>query len=843
MARIPLPWVSVFVGLLCGTLAWLIVEPFQTRELGNFFQEDLEERLEARAADTRRRFEYFLTDLDRATCNFAQNWRLVRYVHSPRWQQSEEKTFIYFNEPSPWMEQGLPLLGSVQPSHLLLLDLEGNPREIYHQQDQPFPIDQALDLYNEQLHAVTSILWQKPYFITWAVVAQGAQEKRAILMLVTPITEDFLIASQQYAGLDGIVIGLFEGDQQRLLVSSDRNQVIANSQLEDWRDEYLITSQALAYYLAPDSNVQFFTFISRSRLVAKLEPILASLRQERFFEALVYVAAFTITFFLISSRLSHILRRISTFGHNALGIEQSNPGRGNQLLLLEQRLQELFMQVSYVKDETKVAQEHRIRESEALKGALLENSLDPIITVDNKGLIIEANLTAEESFGYSREQLLGNPLDLLVIHPKDHQQIREMLARCREQDLPQIVCRAQRLLSVDAYGSEKPVECSVMPIQLKERTVFTIYLRDISEREKAERRIQSLAKFTSENPSPVLRVNGKGVIIYANNASDPLLSYWGCDRGQTLPLYWRNLVFDALQDGVNREYEINLEEQIFSVLMVPVRELEYANLYGRDITQVRNAEQQSRQHQSELVHVCRLSTMGEMATGLAHELNQPLSAIVNFSNGCVRRLQSGIGGEAELVGALAQITAQAERAGEIIKRLRTLVGKRPQQHSVVNVNHLVLEVISFVEYVAVKHHVEVVLQLSKEPIPAQLDLVQIEQVLLNLVRNAIDAMKLVDVDRRKLELETRRVGDGQVEILVRDTGPGIPPDTIEHLFDAFFSTKESGMGMGLPISRKIVESHSGMISATSEPGKGAEFRVLLPSDPSLELAGNINHEQ
>jgi C4-dicarboxylate-specific signal transduction histidine kinase len=292
-----------------------------------------------------------------------------------------------------------------------------------------------------------------------------------------------------------------------------------------------------------------------------------------------------------------------------------------------------------------------------------------------------------------------------------------------------------------------------------------------------------------------------------------------------------------MQDGTNREYEINLEERIFSLLTVPILELDYANLYGRDITQVRTAEQQSRQHQSELVHVCRLSTMGEMATGLAHELNQPLSAIVNFASGCVRRLQTGMGGEAELVGAMAQITVQAERAGEIIKRLRALVGKRPQEHSVVNLNHLVLEVASFVEYVAEKNHVDVTLKLSQGPLPAELDLVQIEQVLLNLVRNAIGAMTQVDIDRRKLELVTQKIGEDQVEVLVKDTGPGIPEENLEHLFDAFFSTKESGMGMGLPISRKIIEAHRGQISATSEPGRGAVFRVVLPSDPNLKLVG------
>lgn len=837
LSRIPLPLISVFVGLVCGLVAWLIIDPIQGRELGGIFQSELETRVEFRAADTRRRFEHFLLDLDWATHSLAQNWRLVSHVYSEEWEQSAEKPIVHFNEPIPWMEPDFPFLGSVEPSHMILMDLDGKPREVYHRQDQPFPIDRAIDLYTGQPKGVTTTLWQTPYFISWAEIIHDTEDKRAIIMLVMPIDELFLNTSQQFSGLNGIIIGLFDGDQQRLLSSSDRHKVWSTSQLEDWREKYLVTSQALAIYQSPDRNIQFFTLVSRAKMESKIAQILASVRRERIFEAIVYVVAFTLTFFLISSRLTHTLRRISSYCHNALGIEQVVPKQGNQLMLLESNLMDLFQQVSYARGETQVEQELRIRESEALKSAFFDTSLDPIITVDNKGFIIESNTTAVETFGFSREQMLGRALDEMVIHPKDRPHIRQLLTRCRQQSVLPSLCKSQKILGVDAHGKEKPLACSVMPIQLKERTVFTIYLRDITESEKAERQIQSLAKFTSENPSPVVRINNRGVIIYANFASEPLLHYWGCERGQTLPLYWRNLVFEALEDGLNREYEINLEGQIISLLLAPVLELDYVNLYGRDITQVRTAEQQSRQHQSELVHVCRVSTMGEMATGLAHELNQPLAAIVNFASGCVRRLQSGTGGEAELVEALAQINVQAERASEIIKRLRTLVGKRPHEHAVVNLNHLVLEVASFVEYVAEKHHVDVVLHLHEGGLPVEVDLVQIEQVLLNLVRNAIDAMKQVDMDQRKLELITRRLGENQMEVLVRDTGPGIRADVMDQLFDAFFSTKESGMGMGLSISRKIIESHHGQISATSEAGKGAEFSVVLPSNPNLQLVG------
>ncbi|MCG7935179.1 MAG: ATP-binding protein, partial [Candidatus Thiodiazotropha taylori] len=178
-----------------------------------------------------------------------------------------------------------------------------------------------------------------------------------------------------------------------------------------------------------------------------------------------------------------------------------------------------------------------------------------------------------------------------------------------------------------------------------------------------------------------------------------------------------------------------------------------------------------------------------------------------------------------------------ERAGEIIKRLRTLVGKRPQEHEVVNLNHLVLEVASFIEFEANRQNVEVILELSEGVLPVEVDLVQIEQVMLNLVRNAIDAMKQVDQNQRRLVLKTGRMSSREVQVLVQDSGSGIPEQTQKHLFDAFFSTKKSGMGMGLPISQKIMQDHKGMIEVESEYGHGATFRLVLPSDPTIELPG------
>jgi PAS domain S-box-containing protein len=655
-------------------------------------------------------------------------------------------------------------------------------------------------------------------------------------MLVVEIDNHFLAESQQSVVNVGIVIALLDTDTQQLIISSEPEQVFSATPLDVWSERYLMTSQALVGYQGADQNLLFTTLMSREATARTLQNITLLAQHDRLIATLVYIAAFSMAFYLISAKISHVLQRISRFGQQALGIQQPVVRQGNQLLQLEAWVKAFFRQVIEARERLRQQQQERLEESEAFKSALFDNSMDSIITLDDQGRVIEVNGTAKRIFGYDRERLLDQRFDEVALHADDRGRYRYMLRSCVSNG-DERACRSQPMTAITDNGEERAVECSVISIRLPHQTVFNVYLRDVTGQKQAAREIASLAKLASENPSPVLRSNQRGVIVYANAASQPLLDYWGCERGQTLPIYWQNQVASTLSRGVAEEFEIAFDDQVYSLQLAPVRELEYVNLYARDITQMRKAEIQSRQHQSELVHVCRLSTMGEMSTGLAHELNQPLAAIVNFASGCMRRIQSGVGGEAELLGAMAQITTQAERAGEIIKRLRAMVSKRPQEHEVVNLNFILLEVASFTEFEANRHRVEVTLELSDEGLPVKVDLVQIEQVLLNLVRNAIDAMKVVTSLERKLLLKTRRIDPHRVEVVVKDNGPGISEDAVEHLFDAFFSTKESGMGMGLPISKKIVEAHNGELAVETSLGEGAAFHVVLPSDPALELTG------
>jgi C4-dicarboxylate-specific signal transduction histidine kinase len=219
--------------------------------------------------------------------------------------------------------------------------------------------------------------------------------------------------------------------------------------------------------------------------------------------------------------------------------------------------------------------------------------------------------------------------------------------------------------------------------------------------------------------------------------------------------------------------------------------------------------------------------MGEVATGMAHELNQPLSAIVNYAKGASRRLQGGMLDTEPLVEAMRQISAQAQRAGEIIRRLRALVGKQAPVRSVVDLNYMVREVCGFLEFETGKLALRIELDLAEGEIPVNVDLVQIEQVLLNLVRNALDALEDKPAEERHLAIFTL-VRGAEAVVGVADNGPGIAAERMAHLFDPFYTTKETGMGMGLAISQTIIDDHGGEIRAESEPGRGTVFHVHLP---------------
>ncbi len=244
-----------------------------------------------------------------------------------------------------------------------------------------------------------------------------------------------------------------------------------------------------------------------------------------------------------------------------------------------------------------------------------------------------------------------------------------------------------------------------------------------------------------------------------------------------------------------------------------------------DITERRRAEETLRKTQAELAHVTRVTTLGEMTASIAHEVNQPLAAVVNNASACLRWLAASNQDEARQSAAL--IVADAHRASEIIGRIRAFVTKAPPQKAWLNINETILEVLALARSEVQGNRVSLQTHLSDD-VPLILgDRIQLQQVILNLINNAIEAMSGAVDGPRELQVGSAKDQSQGVRVAVRDSGPGLDPKSLDHLFTAFFTTKPQGMGMGLAISRSIIEAHGGRLWASPNDGPGATFQFTL----------------
>jgi PAS domain S-box-containing protein len=265
----------------------------------------------------------------------------------------------------------------------------------------------------------------------------------------------------------------------------------------------------------------------------------------------------------------------------------------------------------------------------------------------------------------------------------------------------------------------------------------------------------------------------------------------------------------------------------------PSAEMGYYIGITMDITERKQAEQEReklRQLEADLAHINRVNMMGELAAALAHEIKQPITAAVTNAGACVRFLEMERPDILEAREAASGTVGCATRAAEIIDRVRALFKKTAPQWEPVNINELIREIALLLQNEIRRHSVAVHLGLAENLPEVMADRVQLQQVLMNLMLNAIEAMQGVSAH---LEINSQRTDDGQLLIAVSDTGLGLPTEKADQIFDAFFTTKPQGTGMGLAISRSIVESHGGRLWASSNSGRGATFRFTLPCEESL----------
>ena len=245
--------------------------------------------------------------------------------------------------------------------------------------------------------------------------------------------------------------------------------------------------------------------------------------------------------------------------------------------------------------------------------------------------------------------------------------------------------------------------------------------------------------------------------------------------------------------------------------------------------ELRQANETLRERETELAHVTRVMTLGELTASIAHEVNQPLAAIVTNGNACLRWLGGQQPNFVEARSAVERIIKDSYRASEVISRIRSLVKKTPPRNDLVDLNEVILEVLALAQNQARRNRVHLKQELADGLPPVLGDRVQLQQVILNLIINGLEAIANSKDAERELSISSGKDESNNLIVAVRDSGAGLDAANLEHVFDAFFTTKPDGMGMGLAISRTIIESHGGRLWATSNSARGAVFQFTLPA--------------
>ena len=482
------------------------------------------------------------------------------------------------------------------------------------------------------------------------------------------------------------------------------------------------------------------------------------------------------------------------------------------------------------------------------QAGLLDLTHDTVFVRDMNDVIIYWNRGAEELYEWKKTEAVGKISHQLMqtIFPKPLEEITAELARTGRWEGELVHTRKDGTQAIVASRWSVQRDARDRPVATLETN------NDITERKQAEEALRRSDAYLTE--AQRLSLTGSfGWKVSSGELfwSEETFRIFGYDRTTkpSLELIMqrthptdiarvRQLIDRASRDGRDWELEHQLlmpDGSIKSVHVVAraVRdELGSVEFVGAimDVSAAKRAELELRHAQAELAHISRVTALGELTASIAHEVNQPITGVVTGAEAALRWLGAKPPNLDEVRKVLGQIVKDGMRAGDVIYRIRALIKKAPPRMARVDVNEAVLDVITLTRSELLRHGVSLQTELATGLPLIKGDRVQLQQVILNLTLNAVEAMSGVDEGAREMRIGTGREASNGVLVSVRDLGPGLDPRNVDRLFEAFYTTKPDGLGMGLAICRSIIEAHGGRLWATANEPRGAVFQFTLPLD-------------
>ncbi len=479
--------------------------------------------------------------------------------------------------------------------------------------------------------------------------------------------------------------------------------------------------------------------------------------------------------------------------------------------------------------------EEAMIEGQARKGAILESALDGILTLDHEGTLFEWNPAAERMFGHRRADVLGKELSQLIIPLALRDRYQREMGQHLAAGGGDVIGNRVEMTAVRANGSEFPVELAISRIPTDGPPIFTGFIRDITERKRAEMEIQKLAAFPRRNPNPVFEFAADGSLTYFNDAAQEMALSLGKDHPLAiLPDRAMEVVKDCLAKGQNKlRLETVMNGRTISWSFFPIPANQVVHCYSADITERTSLEAQLRQAQ-------KMESVGQLAAGVAHDFNNILSVIQGYS--AILMEEKDL--KPDTGEALKQINSATQRATHLTRQLLTFSRKQAMHVQTLDLNEVINSVSKLLRRV-LGESVTVQFDFLANLPPVEADTGMMEQIVMNLAINARDAMprsgqltiatSVADIDESYADHNPEARPGRFVCLSVADAGCGMDEGTLGRIFEPFFTTKPAGRGTGLGLATVygIVKQHRGWIEVQSQVGKGTTFKIYLPASDRL----------